>query len=70
MDNFYTGSAVLALARGFFHATEALVYDTDDGPVSWSSCDMRQRSSQPRERKRNAGGKGIGVKVAQPVAPV
>ena len=29
MDNFYTGSAVLALARGFFHATEALVHDTD-----------------------------------------
>ena len=29
MDNFYTGSAVLALARGFFHETEAVVYDTD-----------------------------------------
>ena len=29
MDNFYTGSPVLSLARGFFHETEAVVYDTD-----------------------------------------
>ena len=29
MDNFYTTSPVLALARGFFHNTEAVVYDTD-----------------------------------------
>jgi len=29
MDNFYTGSPVLSLARGFFHETEAVVYDVD-----------------------------------------
>jgi len=38
MDNFYTGSPVLSLARGFFHETEAVVYDTPTPPRAWRAC--------------------------------